>query len=1016
MFRSVSAHAVACLLFSVCAVGCGDDSPTAPVYVPQVRSITASPSQLTLRIDESAVLVADVVADSGANTGVIWQSADQRRVGVTATGIVLGISAGTAVVTATSVADSTKKAYVNVTVLPGYGVKSITVSPTNVVLDQGATQPLAVAVDAEPGVSRAVTFTSSAPSVATVTTMGLVTAVGAGAALIRVTSVLDTTIAVTVGVTVRERQPAVVSIQSITTGSSNTPVNILNIAGQIEVTVQLNTGDETVSRVEVMLNNGTRDTVMAVQSFSGAEQAAMRQAQAEAAFAAAIGSGDVAAAAVQLSFTLSVNTAAFNPSNGAVAVRNGPHAVRAAAVITGTPGVARRSSTGANLLMNNIDGFFVALSPLPSTSIPSARDINGIEWIQAGNGLRVTTLPVMYSGLAVGRRTISFPGNAPVATIQSSKPGVSTDTLLLPAYNSPATGAAYTAGELPSVAAADGQGNPITLVLAATGDGAGIINVSPATPVASRLRGVRVDNAPPPAGATFTVSSALANTNNWVGANYDFLTGVTGVTPDGGVGLTSNTSTVTPATVGAKVIVTGGGLIAPTAVTRGGDLPASNVNSAYTAELQYADRLGNVRAVPMAGTTANPLTTFGVDVAPPTIRYLTTAPSGTAGAALSTGTEIFAASTVNGNPLVFGVEAIDDRSGLGPMPAYVTLQRFSQPNPAGTFDGTVTCVIGTVTNGLCTPIPVALGGALLDNFRQVTTFVDGGSGQDGYYIYTAFVRDQAGNQSGTRIKRVLIDAGTGPSAPAISGMGIPPILFGGQPAAFLPTAVDNVELARGILYITYPMLPVTTAIAYDGTSAQGFPIGTAFDNELRSPIQGGFGFTIQKFIRGIEITDGSDAPQPYPGANAKPDGVNAAVFDFSPGAPGASLPANVAILAQNVDGPGANPGFAARTGANALAKWRRSAAGTNPLRFEAVGPSGQTVSPFALVVLLQLVPGHGPNAQAWRIAGELTASTSFDNGLNRIWTYDFGSRSSGSYIALGISAAGDAIASQPAVF
>src|SRR5262245_36833686 len=143
MIRSVSARAVACL-FAVLALGCNEESPVEPVYVPQVRAVHVAPSSLTLRLDETAVLVADVEADSGANTDVLWQSADQRRVGVTATGIVLGISAGPAVITATSVADSTKKAYVNVTVLPGYGVKSISATPTTMILDQGITQPLAV--------------------------------------------------------------------------------------------------------------------------------------------------------------------------------------------------------------------------------------------------------------------------------------------------------------------------------------------------------------------------------------------------------------------------------------------------------------------------------------------------------------------------------------------------------------------------------------------------------------------------------------------------------------------------------------------------------------------------------------------------------------------------------------------------------------------------------------------------------------------------------------------------------
>jgi hypothetical protein len=40
----------------------------------------------------------------------------------------------------------------------------------------------------------------------------------------------------------------------------------------------------------------------------------------------------------------------------------------------------------------------------------------------------------------------------------------------------------------------------------------------------------------------------------------------------------------------------------------------------------------------------------------------------------------------------------------------------------------------------------------------------------------------------------------------------------------------------------------------------------------------------------------------------------------------------------------------------------------------------------------------------------------FDNGLERIWQYSFGNQPSGSYVAIGVTAQGDAIASQIVVF
>lgn len=983
------------------ASACGDDvSVTAPPKADKVRGVTVSPSRATVKVGETVVLAASVDADSGVARSVTWASIDQRRVSVTATGIMTGVSPGVASISATSTADTTKKAFIEVEVVAGKGVRALTVTPTSVSLKAGETQAVSVAVDGDPGISRAVTFVSAAPAIATVSAAGVVTAITPGATTITASSVADPSISVTVGVTVREAKAPLITITSITAVNSQAPVNIINVTGQIEFNLTLEPGDETIDRVEVILNDGVRDTVAAIARFSALQQDVMLN---------TLVTGQVSAAPI----TLSVQTAAFTPASGAVAFRNGVQRVRAVVVTKNAAGVeTRRASSGVDLIFANLDGFYGTVQPLTSTSIATARDANGLEWVQAGKGLVFRTVPVMYSGRAVGTRIISYPGRAPIAAIVSSKPGISVDTLQVPNYVSPNAGPFYIGGEVAMIAGSDTQGATLQLVGIPGIDGSGFVNAQPVVGVVPRLNGLRVDNVPPPATATFTLSTVLNNSNNWVNGAYQFASGLTGITGDVGVGLAGSNLTPTAASAGATYVASGGALTAPTPVSAGAELPPSNVNSEYTVEARYADRLGNVRAVPLTANASHPLVTFGVDVQAPTVRYLTIAPAGAA--AITTGTDsVYSSVTAPSGPLVFGVEALDDRSGFGPTPAAVTLTRFAQPNPAGTFDGTTSCVVGVIVNGNCTPALSALTAVLPDFFRQDTTLLDGGSGIEGYYTYTAVVRDQAGNAGGTRLKRALYDVGAGASAPQLSTVGQPAVLFGGQPAAFLPTATDNVELARGILYVTYPNLPTTTAIAYDGGATTGFSIGVKFDNQLTSPIQGGFGFTVPSFIRGLEITDATDAPQPYPLATAKPNGVNAVLFDFvTPGSP-ATLPVNTPILAGSVDGPPASPGFAALTGVNAISKWRRFAGAT---RFDAVGPSGQTVSPFAKVILLQLSTGYGPNAQVWRIVAERTTPVGFDNGLNRIWTYDFASPGAGTYIALGLNATGDAIATQPTTF
>ena len=82
-------------------------------------------------------------------------------------------------------------------------VNSVTVSPASVTLDPNDTQQLTATVDATPAsADKSVTWTSSNPSVATVSESGLVTAVAQGTATITATSNLDNTKSGTCNITV----------------------------------------------------------------------------------------------------------------------------------------------------------------------------------------------------------------------------------------------------------------------------------------------------------------------------------------------------------------------------------------------------------------------------------------------------------------------------------------------------------------------------------------------------------------------------------------------------------------------------------------------------------------------------------------------------------------------------------------------------------------------------------------------------------------------------------------------
>lgn len=1001
-------------LFLVAACGSSDNNPVAPRVIPKILDIEIIPASATLRVGENLIMTARVRADSGADRSVTWTSTDPRRATVSPTGIVTALGEGTVVINAAATAQPEVVRSATLTVTPRPNVRALRVTPENVTLSIGETQQLSVTVTADEGVDRSVTYSSSNAAVATVSASGIVTGVGPGAAAIRVTAVVDTTLFVAIGVSVKAPIPPQISIQSITQGSRQTPVNVTNVAGQLDVTLNVQAGSEPLARVDLVLSQAGRpDTVVASHSFSTSSAIAT---YAERVSGSPNERWEVVAAraiaAVQAAdqIVLSFRTDVYAPTTGAVAFRNGQATLSAVAVTLGRAGSSEhRASVNTPLTLNNLDGFQVTMSNLSSTGRPSAVDARGLGWVQAGRGLVVTSVPVLYSGRTLATRIIAFPGAAPVVTHFSTKVGIATDTVLLGAYELDATSPWYVPGERPSMTGVDITGQPLRVVGTAGTDGAGILNAQPNADVGSALAGLRVDNVPPPAGALFEIATVNDNSENWVGNAYTFSSGLSGLLPDKGVGLTGSNVAPTAATVNAQYRAIGGPLTDTLLVTNGRDLPPSNVNSTYTIVARYSDRLGNARTVSLTGNANHPLTSFGVDTLPPIVRYLT-APLASQAVITMFADSVYTSLALAGATLVYGIEAIDDRAGLGATPAYVMLTHFGPP-------GTTSCIVGTIVASVCTPNAMAFEATATDGFRLLTTPLDGAAGAEGYYTYRAYVRDRAGNTSQTISKQALYDQGVGASAPQVATISYPALMRGGQPVPFAPVASDNIELTRGHLYLTYPNLPgATQTLAYEGGTVGYIEIGKPFDAQLSTVVVAAPGFTVPQFIRALEVTSATDAPQAYTPLTVKPTGVNAVVRDV-PNVQPATLVNAVPIAANAVDAPtGSTPGFANLTGVNALTLWRPFIAAFNPLRFEAVGPSGQTQSPFARVILARLSTGVGGSGQVWRVLLEVTAPNGFDNGIERIWQYNFGSQGSGSYIAIGVTTQGDAIATQVVTF
>jgi uncharacterized protein YjdB len=158
-----------------------------PVPVVAVR---VSPASRDLTVGESAQLTAEPLDAQGnvlAGRAVAWSSSKPNVVSVAASGVIAGVSVGSAVITATV---EGKSGVAAVTVSPA-PVASVAVSPSSATLVVGQTIDLeAQPLDAsgQPLSGRTVTWSSNRPEVATVTSTGVVAALSAGTATISASS------------------------------------------------------------------------------------------------------------------------------------------------------------------------------------------------------------------------------------------------------------------------------------------------------------------------------------------------------------------------------------------------------------------------------------------------------------------------------------------------------------------------------------------------------------------------------------------------------------------------------------------------------------------------------------------------------------------------------------------------------------------------------------------------------------------------------------------------------------
>jgi uncharacterized protein YjdB len=163
------------------------------VAVVPVAAVSVTPASAALTVGQSAPLTATATDANGnvlSGRGITWSSGNSAVATVSAQGLVQAIGAGTTTITAKCEGKSAD-AQVVVTSPTPVPVASVAVSPSSTTIAIGATATLSATVRDASGATlsgRTVTWSTSAPQIASVSSSGVVTALAAGSATITATS------------------------------------------------------------------------------------------------------------------------------------------------------------------------------------------------------------------------------------------------------------------------------------------------------------------------------------------------------------------------------------------------------------------------------------------------------------------------------------------------------------------------------------------------------------------------------------------------------------------------------------------------------------------------------------------------------------------------------------------------------------------------------------------------------------------------------------------------------------
>jgi hypothetical protein len=798
-----------------------------PTAANALLTYTVTPNNVAIVANGgTAAIATQTTTSAGANAPTFAHSSNSARCTVNSSGAnptitTVGQGAGSCVITSTATATGTglvtnsiaQAVAVTITAAPP-ALISLTVAPTTVNLAPGGAQQITTTAVLSSGAAVTYASTSSNNAVATVTAAGAnptITAQGNGTAQITITASgsggvnAPNQISAIVDVNVAA---ASVSISSVTFGAG-VPVNVAAVLGQIEVTMNISSGNQQIGSVAVELGpSGPGGSCVVGAVYTEAERQNF-------------GVNGAPTAPV----TLSINTAEFN-ANFVPLWLNGLNCLRARIFPTSGP-VPDASNTYQFTLVNpdvvyfnNTVGTTGGAVGLNHTGNSAAQANNAANiWWRSGFTFRAH--PVLYSGVAnvvsityqssacngggVNSVGPNFSATFSCAGVQSTQ---NINNFVNITYVAGYTLTVSPVGFMTAASPGFVPGNPVYAAVTTREDNVGPVT---ATPVFSNAgsggwhgNGSNGVNLPPVIpGTTYSVSA----TDGGVGG------GVAGL----GLATQPQINEVNGCAVP--------NCAAPVGPTN--NITAANNLTESLTPLPYQlrgtavnDILGNPGTVPVGNITA----AFGVDLVVLDARYADglygpTVPAAVANPAIfpgpSTGQIYTTVAPAVAPALVWPdaptdllfVDAIDTRSGLNNAGAlFQTVRRFW----AGGTVNTYTNVVGgdplnmiQANSWVQNPLGAATSAAMDGTFGP-------GIAGPGYYWWNGHVADRANNRRlprrgvGGGVQLDSISVAIDAAVPNITGIGFQTALYAGaQPATWTFSANDDLELRDGQVTLNY---------------------------------------------------------------------------------------------------------------------------------------------------------------------------------------------------------------------